>query len=114
MLSLALAAPIPAATAAELVPFTEHPTIAFTGNGTTSTRPFNIKHEWEIQWEKTGEWPSVELFMVQVTEKGNPLPVAAWNLAGRAGTSYVPKTGEFYLQITAMGPWKISVVELSR
>ena len=66
-----LAVPIVShAPAAEPVTFTEHETLTFTGSSATNTRPFTVSQEWELQWEKTGEWPSIDLFMVQVAEKG--------------------------------------------
>ena len=102
--------------------------ITHSGQGSSSLRPFTVHDEWEIQWSAKGTAFGIVLNPVHIeglAEEGAQLPdltkmikstmamqakVIAFS-AG-AGSHYVPKGGKYYLEIIAMGPWTITIVEI--
>jgi hypothetical protein len=98
----------PAWAAEEQIVFTQ------SANGTRNTRPFTIKPHWEIRWV------SKEGIVVSVVpadpDQKNPLaklPIASGTqLTPGDGSTYIERGGKFYLSITSMGDWTITVVQL--
>lgn len=81
----------------------------YSGNGTQNTRPFNVNNPWEIQWDANGQ-----IFQVYLYDgNGNLVDVAANQMEAGKGSYYSPKTGSFYLQVNAMGDWKIKIVKVN-
>lgn len=83
----------------------------FSGNGTSTTRPFTVKDGWEIQWNlKNGL-----LLQILVEQEGKK----AFDLASNQGkvgkgSAYRPKGGTYYLSINAAGDWEIKIVQVRR
>ena len=80
----------------------------FTGSGGLNTRPFTTTGPWEIQWIANGEIFQLYLFSSAGDLEGVP---ANQQGAGK-GSSYQPKGGTYYLQVNAMGNWKIIIVPI--
>ncbi len=92
------------------------PVKSWKGNGGKKTEPFTITgKQWRINWsnkDTTGYGGTI--LQVYVYEPGKDIPVdVPINSQGGQDTSYIYKSGEFYLQINgANGNWDISVEEL--
>lgn len=81
----------------------------YSGNGTQNTRPFNINSPWKIQWNAKGQ-----IFQVYLYDgNDNLVDVAANQIEAGEGSYYSPKTGSFYLQVNAMGDWKVKIVKVN-
>jgi micrococcal nuclease len=78
------------------------------GNGQRNLRPFVVKDKWEIQWDSKGSSLSITIY----TADGKMLDVAATQKGAGSGSSYQPKAGEYYLQVTGTGEWTVTVVQL--
>jgi hypothetical protein len=73
--------------------------------------PFTVNGPWEVRWQTRGP-----RFMLVIHEQAHP------NKAGGAtvvsimgsgtGSSSRSRGGRFYLEITAQGDWRVSVVQL--
>lgn len=79
--------------------------VSFSGSGIRNTKPFTTNGPWEIQWDAKGEVFQIYLY----TADGELVNIAASQGAG-TGSSYQPNAGKYYLQINAMGHWKVHVV----
>jgi hypothetical protein len=78
----------------------------FDGNGGKTTRPFKTAGPWEIKWDAKGD-----LFQLYLYSKtGEILGVPANQLGSGKGDSYQAKAGEYYLQVNALGTWKITII----
>ncbi len=82
----------------------------FSGGGAKNTRPFNVSTEWEIQWDAKGMIFQIFLF----NANGDMVGVPANQQGPGKGSSYQSTPGKYYLQINAMGDWKIKIVELTQ
>jgi hypothetical protein len=81
---------------------------SWSGRGVVTTRPFKVSGRWELQWDADGEFFQVYL----KSAEGEMLGVLA-NQAGKGpGSAFYPKGGEYYLQINAIGDWRIRVVNV--
>ncbi len=78
----------------------------FSGSGGKNTRPFVVTGPWEIQWDAKGD--IFQLFLY--TANGDIVGVPANQQGPGKGESYQPKAGKYYLQVNAMGTWKIKIV----
>ncbi len=92
------------------------PVKSWKGNGGKKTEPFTITgKQWRINWsnkDATGFGGTILQVFVYEPGKSLPTDVAINSQAGQ-DTSYVYKSGEFYLQINgANGNWDISIEEL--
>ena len=80
----------------------------FSGSGGQNTRPFTTTGPWEVQWDAEGD--IFQLFLYTANGDLDSLPA---NQQGSGeGTSYHPKAGKYYLQVNAIGNWKIRIVSL--
>lgn len=77
-------------------------------NGQRNLRPFTVKDKWEIQWDSKGTLLTITLF----TADGKTSSIAASQDGPGSGSSYQPKGGEYFLQVTGTGAWTIKVVQL--
>ncbi|MEX2530048.1 MAG: hypothetical protein WD960_04680 [Gemmatimonadota bacterium] len=82
---------------------------SFSGSGGTNTRPFSVGPGWEIQWDAQGSIFQLYLY----SGDGEMLGVPANQQAAGEGTSYQPTGGEYYLQVNAIGTWKIDIVQVA-
>lgn len=83
---------------------------SFSGNGARNVRPFTVRTPWEVQWHSDGP-----IFQIYVhTGQGKLIAVAANQQGSGTGSSYQPRGGKYYLQINALGKWKVRVVELPK
>ncbi len=81
---------------------------SFSGTGTQSTRPFRVSSGWEIRWEAQGD-----LFQIFLrNESGEPVGVPANQQGAGSGSSYQARGGSYYLEMNALGPWTVTVVDL--
>ncbi|SDI97286.1 hypothetical protein SAMN04515654_12167 [Halanaerobium congolense] len=80
----------------------------YSGNGLKNTRPFNTNSAWEIQWNAAGDIFQIYLY----DSNGNLVDIAANQMQPGEGSYYSPKTGTFYLEINAMGDWKVEIVNV--
>lgn len=82
--------------------------VEYSGNGLSNTRPFTVEDNWEIQWDAGGD-----LFQVYVFDlAGDLIGVAANQMGPGGGASFNARGGTFYLQVNAVGPWTVHVVQL--
>ena len=78
------------------------------GNGARTTRPFEVRDQWEVQWDAQGQ-----LFQVYVLDDaGQIVEMGANQGAPGAGASYVRQGGRYHLQINALGAWTLTVVQI--
>ena len=77
-------------------------------NGQRNLRPFTVKDKWEIQWDSKGTLLTITLF----TADGKTSSIAASQDGPGSGSSYQPKGGEYFLQVTGTGAWTIKMVQL--
>ena len=75
------------------------------GNGALMPRPFRAAGPWELQWSSAG------LFQAWiVAPDGRAGQVIANQAGGGPGSSYIRRSGEFALWLSASGPWQARVV----
>lgn len=77
-------------------------------NGQRNLRPFPAKDKWEIQCDSKGTLLTITVFSAD----GKTSSVAATQEGAGSGSSYQPKGGQYFLQVTATGAWTITVVQL--
>jgi hypothetical protein len=94
----AIALPIPKTAANSTVLYT------FSGNGTTTTRPFQVGGPWELQWDTSGP--------IAVTiSNTNGNPVGGGSSDAGKGQTYVRKGGTYSVEVMAlMGRWTMRVI----
>jgi hypothetical protein len=80
----------------------------FSGKGGRNTRPFTVTGPWEIQWDAKGEVFGVALR----TADGKIVGVPASQFHPGQDSSYQPKPGQYYLDVTCSGSWTIKIVQL--
>jgi hypothetical protein len=80
-------------------------------NGSRNLPPFTVKDGWEVRWDFTGSDSGITIFIHDVSS-GNPIEIAASQTKAGSGSSYQAKGGKYYLKVTAVGDWTISVVQL--
>ncbi|MCF8307415.1 MAG: hypothetical protein K9I68_00245 [Bacteroidales bacterium] len=81
---------------------------SFSGSGGKNTRPFNAPSGWEIQWNAKGSLFQIYLYKAN----GSLVGVPANQQGAGEGNSYQPKKGKYYLQINAMGDWKVNIIDI--
>ena len=79
----------------------------FSGDGTYTTKPFTVPDGWEIEWESKGAY----LQILINTSDSVPLGFAAEQTGPGSGSSYQADGGTYYLDMNAMGDWKVKVVK---
>lgn len=94
---------------AEVAPYTTSEAVKFSGSGTTTTRPYTVKGEWELQWKAKG-FLAVHLYNLE--SRLNEKLMFVYATDGGKGASYHPDSGTFFLNIVASEPWSISILEL--
>lgn len=77
-------------------------------NGQRNLRPFTVKDKWEIQWNSKGELLSISIYKPD----GELFSAGAMQQNPGSGSSYQPKGGEYYLHVSGMGDWTVTVVQL--
>lgn len=84
-------------------------------NGTRNLRPVTVRDNWEIRWDAKGQVFNVTVNPLDRDPK-DPLASIPTSIASQTGSgigsSYQPKGGTFYLQVTAVGDWTVTVVQL--
>ncbi len=94
---------------AEVVPFSTSEAVKFSGSGTTTTRPFSVKGQWELKWKAKG-FLAVHLYNLE--SRLNEKLMFVYTTEGGMGESYHPDPGSFFLNVVASEPWSISILEL--
>jgi hypothetical protein len=101
--------PTPYTLAAE----TESTVFELSGTGTRNTRPFDVKHHWEIRWKTNEAGFTVLLYQADAKESLSTLPIStASQPKPGSGSTYIDQGGRFYLGISSKGDWTITVVQL--
>lgn len=77
----------------------------FSGNGGKNTRPFKTTKPWEIFWDASGS--IFQLYLYDIN--GNLIGVPANQVNAGNGSSFQVAKGEFYLQVNAIGNWKMQI-----
>ena len=78
------------------------------GTGIKTTEVFEIKsRQWRIKWENKDSF--LQIFVYHAS--GELVTLCANVLEKGKDTSYVYKSGNFYLMINAGGAWKVTVEE---
>ncbi len=77
-------------------------------NGMRNLRPFTAKDRWEIQWDSKGTLLTINIH----SGDGKLVSVAGMQEGPGSGTTYQPKGGEFYLEVSGTGEWTVTVVQL--
>lgn len=78
---------------------------AFSGNGGKNTRSFKTTKPWEIFWDASGD--IFQLYLYDIN--GNLIGVPANQGSSGKGSSFQVVKGEFYLQVNAIGNWKMQI-----
>ena len=94
---------------AETVPYTTSEAVTFSGSGTTTTRPFSVTGEWELQWKAKG-FLAVHLYNLE--SRLNEKLMFVYTTEGGKGASYHPDSGTYFLNVVASESWKISILEM--
>lgn len=76
-------------------------------DGTRNTRPFTVKDNWELRWSTKGAGLAIIIYDTEQNIRGS----ASQNSSGE-GSSYQPKGGTFYLNVTGFDEWTVTVVQL--
>lgn len=80
---------------------------SFKGSGIVNTKPFKVNDSWNIEWDSKGYIFQVYVF----TESGELVGVAANQMGPGQGSSFQPRGGSYYLEVNAMGDWKIDITQ---
>lgn len=79
--------------------------VEFRGEGDQTTDSFQVRGQWQIHWENSGETFAFAIrgdqdlgTIVEQEEPGN-------------GVTSVVAAGNFHLEITAEGPWEVRIVQ---
>ena len=94
---------------AEKVPYSSSDVVSFSGSGTTTTKPFIVVGEWELQWKSKG---FLAIHLYNLESRLNEKLMFVYSTDGGKGESYHPDAGEYFLNIVASEPWSISIREL--
>jgi hypothetical protein len=77
-------------------------------NGQRNLRPFTVQDKWEIAWDSKRPMLMIAVFNAD----GSMVGIAATQQGDGKGSSYQPKGGDYYLQVTGTGEWTVTVVQL--
>lgn len=83
---------------------------SWTGTGIKKTEPFTITgKQWRVTWTNKGGYLGITTY-----KPGSNIPndILANSTEATTDTSYVYKSGEFYLDVNSSGSWEIKVEEL--
>lgn len=103
-----LAAAIMVASPVVTIAGDESTIFTLSANGSRNTRPFTVKDRWEIRWENKGSILTVAVR----TAEGKLVAGGGSATAPGTGESFQPKGGTYFLDVTGIGDWTISVVQL--
>lgn len=78
---------------------------SFSGDGDLVTQSFRVREGWRIQWASTGS--SFAMAIDGDRNMGTVVQVAG----PEDGLAAPPSEGTFHLEITASGPWTITVLQ---
>lgn len=79
--------------------------ITFTGSGMGATRPFAATGPWEAQFSGAASF-------TLMSSDGQMVDVMGGNADGAPGTFYDPKPGTYYLDVSAIGAWRVRIVSV--
>ena len=79
----------------------------YSGSGIQSLRPFTVSDDWEIRWSSSGD-----LIQIYLNDASGELVDIVANQQGGGGSSYQAQGGRFALEVNAIGPWTVEVVQL--
>ena len=88
----------------------------FSGNGSRTTRPFSVSDRWEIQWNYNAGslMGGIGIFSIDIYDSaGNLVENTAIQQKSGKSSAYRVKGGRYYLNIDAMGDWKIKIVQVN-
>jgi len=88
--------------------------VEFSGSGNLTTRPFTVPNGWEIQWsyKNTGNPGGIGIFsMILYHDTGEVIDVITNQMNSGQSSVYRAKGGRYYLEIKAMGDWKVKVID---
>jgi hypothetical protein len=78
---------------------------AFTGDGDQTTTSFEVRDQWQVHWENSGDTFNFAINGDQdlgtIVEQDGP----------GSGVTSVVAGGTFYLDISAEGPWEIRITQ---
>lgn len=89
--------------------------VEFSGSGNLTTRPFTVPKEWEIQWsyEPTDALGGIGVFSITLyNDIGELIDLITTQMEGGRSSVYRAKGGRYYLEIKAMGGWKVKVINV--
>ena len=91
---------------ADVKPFTE-----WRGNGMKKTEPFTVNTApWVVAWRLRGtDLGGLLSIWVKRADTGELVSLVANTTENGGDSSYIHETGQFYLDINAMGTWAIQV-----
>lgn len=75
----------------------------FSGNGSRTTRPFEVEDPWELQWDASAH---IAIWVEDQSGK----PVGSHAISDTSGNSYIPATGTLILEIDSSSDWTVRVV----
>jgi hypothetical protein len=81
----------------------------FSGNGTSTTRPFTVDGPWEARWSVVGSDGLIFQLSAETTD-GAASGIIGSQTGDGEGRTYVRRGGTFMLGVIANGNWTIDVV----
>jgi hypothetical protein len=77
-------------------------------NGQKYLSPFAVTDKWEIRWDSKGSLLNVTIYRANGQISG----IGGRQEGPGSGSSYQPKGGYYYLEVSGTGEWTVSVVQL--
>jgi hypothetical protein len=89
-------------------PATEMVVASYEGKGQKKPQPFTVRDRWEVRWKAKGTMFAMTLY----TADGEYVDLLANSMGADESSAFVPKGGEYYLDIRGIGRWSVQVVQL--
>ncbi len=89
--------------------------VEFSGSGNLTTRPFSVMKGWKIQWsyDPSDAPGGIGVFSITLyNDTGELIDLITTQLKGGRSSVYRAKGGRYYLEIKAMGGWKVKVIDV--
>lgn len=88
--------------------------VDFSGSGNLTTRPFTVPNGWEIQWSyEPTDALAIGVFTITLyDDTGEFIDLISTQMKGGRSSVYRTKGGRYYLEIKAMGGWKVKVIDV--
>ena len=86
----------------------------YSGQGSTTTRPFQTQNEWLMNWERPASCDLSESFIVTLYKREGGQIVKYWKLKGEQGEIFHPTPDQYYLDIQGRDQTKPLITEAKK